>query len=166
MSELTRAVALSGALGPDQLQELMKWRLPVELPEDQPYETAAEAVGAIEDALTSENQVEVRVTDLEVLRAFLSSKQEATMHVFNEQTKQRGSWPIQIGHIQRLKLVEYIIPWRGDAIEDLLTNGETYVVLRGSKQKIYFSRVQDCYFGEQKVFIICTPNPGSNGKSG
>ena len=46
-----RDVALSGALDVEMIRELSKWKLPIEVPEDDPYESPEEAIEAIEDAI-------------------------------------------------------------------------------------------------------------------
>ena len=154
---------MSGALNEGMLSELTKWKLPgVVVPEGQVFETPEEAVEAIEEALTGKSQVEVRVTDLDVLKNFLVSRKEGKLHLVGEQGA-KGTWPVTFGVIDRRSHVDYIIPWNSDTIEMLLTNGESCLI-DDNKKKIYFGSVTDLYFGEQKAFILCTPIREGHGK--
>ncbi len=150
MSELTKAMALSGALDESMLRELSKWKLPIEVPEDDPYESPEEAIEAIEDALTGASQVEIRATDLDVMKQYLRTQRNGKLYL--ESTKERTTIPATFGVTA---MGEYIMPWRGDSITDLLTNGASHFI--DGKRKVYISAVQELYFGETKVFILCTP---------
>jgi hypothetical protein len=163
MTDLAKAIAMSGALNEGMLRELTKWRLPgVVVPDGQAFGTPEEAVEAIEEALTSAGQVEMRVTDLDVLKDFLVSRKEGKLYLVGEQGA-RGTWPVTFGVIDRRSHLDYIIPWNSDTIEMLLTNGESCLI-DDKKKKIYFGSVTDLYFGEQKAFILCTPIREGHGK--
>lgn len=156
MTDLAKAIAMSGALNEGMLRELMKWRLPgVIVPDGQVFETPEAAVEAIEEALTGKSQVEVRVTDLDVVKNFLMNRREGKLHLVTDQGT-RGTWPVTFGVIDRKSHFDYIIPWNSDTIEVLLTNGESCLI-DDHKKKVYFGTVTDLYFGEQKAFILCTP---------
>lgn len=156
MSELAKAIAMSGALDTGMLRELSKWKLPgVVVPDEDGFSTPEAAVEAIEEAITGADQVEVRVTDLDVLKNFLQSRKEGKLHVVNDERDTQGTWSITFGTIRRLTHTDYIIPWNSDSIEALLTNGQTYLL--DEKKKVYFARITDLYFGDQKAFMLCTP---------
>lgn len=162
MSDLAKAIAMSGALDQDMLRELVRWRLPgVVVPNDGSFKTPEEAIEAIEEAVTSANQVEVRVTDLDILKHFLLSRKDGKLHLVTENGT-KGTWPVTFGTITRLGQQLYIIPWNSDTIEGMMTNGESYLL--DGKVKIYFGEVTDLYFGEQKAFMLCTPIREGNGK--
>lgn len=162
MSDLAKAIAMSGAIDTNMLSELGKWKLPgVVIPEGGAFNTPEEAVDAIEEAITSASQVEVRVTDLDVLKNFLTSRKDGKLHLVTENGT-RGTWPVTFGVIRRPTHVDYIIPWNSDTIEAMLTNGESYLV--DDKKRVYFGSVTDLYFGEQKAFILCTPIREGHGK--
>lgn len=163
MSDLAKAIAMSGALDQSMLRELCKWRLPgVVVPDGGEFKTPEEAVEAIEEALTSAGQVELRVTDLDVLKNFLVSRKEGKLHLVSDKGT-KGTWPVTYGVIDRRSHFDYIIPWNSDTIEMLLTNGESHLI-DDRKKKIYFSTVTDLYFGSQKAFILCTPIREEHGK--
>lgn len=156
MTELAKAVAQSGALDADTLREIAKWRLPLELPQDDPFDSPEEAVEAIEAAMESKAAVEVRATDLDVLKQYLATATKGKLHIVTEH--ENGAFAVTYGTTM---LGDYIIPWQSDSLVEYLTNGESY--LQGKAGKVYFSAVQDLYFGERKVFIQCTPQKESHG---
>ena len=156
MSDLSEAVARSGAIDADMLRELTRWKLPgIALPEGGQFTTPEEAVEAIENAVTGEHQVEVRVTDLDVLKCYLQTRKQGKLCIVNDEKGTSGTWKVTFGVVQRPGHVEYVLPWSADSIEDLLTNGRSYL-LDGNK-KLYFSLVTELFFGDQKAFILCTP---------
>jgi hypothetical protein len=160
MTGLASAVAQSGALDEGMLRELAKWRLPLELPDSAatPFETPEEAVDAIEEAVESRAAVEVRATDLDVLKQYLATATKGKLHIVTQ--LENGTFPVTYG---LTKFGDYIIPWQADSLVEFLTNGESYLQAKGGK--VYFSTVQELYFGERKVFIQCTPHRETNGRS-
>lgn len=163
MSDLSKAVVLSGALDANMLKELTRWRLPgVVLPAEGQFNTPEEAVEAIEEAMTGQEQVEVRITDLDVLKCYLQSRKDGKLRIVNDERGTSGTWPVVFGVIKRAKYVDYILPWNSDSIEALLTNGQSYLL--DDKKKVYFSLVTELYFGDQKAFILCTPVKEEHGK--
>lgn len=157
MTKLSDAVMQSGAIDAGMLQELNKWRLPLELPTEEAFDTADEAVAAIEEAMEGAEQVEVRSTDLDVLRRYARTQAKGRLHIVTPNEK--GAFPVTYG---KGELGEYIIPWQADSLEELLTNGQSF--LHTADGDVYFSRIQDLYFGERKVFILCTPIRGDHVK--
>lgn len=162
MSELARAVTQSGALDESMLRELNKWKLPgVVVPDGAGFTSPEEALEAIEEAMTSANQVEVRVTDLDILKNFLQTRKSGKLHLVTEDGT-KGTLNVTFGTISRRNYVDYIIPWNNDSLEVILTNGESYLL--DDKKKIFFSSVMDLYFEDTKAFMVCTPTRESNGK--
>ena len=49
---------------------------------------------------------------------------------------------------------EYLIAWRSETIEDMLTNGRSY--LQVDNQRIFFSRIRELFYGDTKAFMACT----------
>lgn len=154
MSELTRVMAQSGALDPGMLQELAKWKLPIEVPDDDPLESPEEVVEAIEAAVESREQVEVRSTDLDVLTQYMRTQTKGKLHIHTEHEK--GVFPVTYG---TTRFGDYIIPWQAESLVDYLVNGESH--LKVGSTSVYFATVQELFFGERKVFILCTPRRGT-----
>ena len=161
-SDLARAIAQSGAIDESMLRELNKWKLPgVVVPSEAGFTTPEEALEAIEEAMTSANQVEVRVTDLDILKNFLQTRRSGKLYVVTEDGT-KGAINVTFGTISRRNYVDYIIPWNNDSIETILTNGESYLL--DDKKKVFFSAVMDLYFEDTKAFMVCTPIREGNGK--
>lgn len=156
MTELSKAVAQSGALDEHMLSELAKWRLPLELPEGDPADSPEAAVEAIEAALEGQSAVEVRATDLDVLRQYLATQAKGRLHIVTD--IESGTFPVNYGVS---KFGDYIIPWKADSLVEYLTNGKSH--LRAGGKEVYFASVQELFFGERKVFILCVPIKESNG---
>lgn len=114
---------------------------------------------AIEEALQAEGLVLTRETDLDAVNYYLQGQYPAALHVVVREAD---------GSVQEADIDcsyactpsgEFIVRWHGDTIEDVLTNGETFLLLgeAGEGRKVYFNRVRELFFGDTKAFIICTP---------
>jgi hypothetical protein len=123
-------------------------------------------VQAIEEALQDEGLVLTRETDLEVINYFLSTAGRGILHIVMEAEGEED----QTADIECVygmtALGEYIIQWRSDSIEDVMTNGKSYLQptpgpmrLVPEGDPVYFSRVREVFFGQTKAFVICTPSP-------
>lgn len=151
MSDLAKAVVRSGAVDGDMLKELAHWKLPVSVPQEEPFTSATEALAAIEDAQDAESQVEVRVTDPDLIRQFDATKNPCKLKVYaNEDQSHTLNWEYGV-----TLLGEYILPWTGEVSTELLVNGQTYL-LTGDKRRVYFTNTQAIYVGDEPKFVICT----------
>jgi hypothetical protein len=157
---LAEAIAKAGVLDEGMVHELIKWKAPVDLPEEVPLaKDPLVAVTQIQEAIESEEQVISRHTELDMLKHFLETKKSGKLHVVTEHDS--ADLEASFGRVQTkkkdgpAKLGDYIIPWMSESIEDVMTNGETFLL--DGRRKIYFEEVRECFFGETKVFIICTP---------
>jgi hypothetical protein len=163
MSKLQRAVLQAGVVKPEEAREIQRWGLPVEPddPEEPSPTTAEEAVAMIREALESREQVEVRRTDLDIMKRYIEKHEEARLYVTEESTNARTNFKVSFCITS---MGEYAMPWtwHGDTIEGLLTNGLSY--LRTGDKKIYFSDVRELFFGKHKAFIICTPSTEEEGE--
>jgi hypothetical protein len=141
----------SGLLPKENLAEFQRWGFlpPGEIP-DIPTPTNPEQLTAnLEYALQQEDLVIIRETDLESLKHYLSTMRPGTLHVVNGDTS--GDVTVMYGVNN---FGEYILPWTSDGIEDILTNGETYLIDE-SKTRVYFSSVRELFYGEVKAFVVC-----------
>jgi hypothetical protein len=153
-SLLADALAGSGALDPMVCAELSKMGLPVKVPAEKHIaEDPDAAVIALEHALNSEDQVEVRITNLDILRDYLRSRRKGKLHVVTPEGEE-GTFAISFGQTKR---GEYIIPWQSEGIGELMTNGQTHLI--DGRRKVYFHATQECYFGEARAFMVCSPSP-------
>lgn len=155
MSKLTDAVGLSGALDMASLMEFTKWRLPVQPPEGAPYTDPAEAAAAIEDALTSQDQVAIRATDPDAMRHFMQTKAMGKLRIVMDEASKSFDWEYGV-----TPTGGYILQWNDATETDILCNGESYLT-DAHKQRVYFERVEDLYFGNRRVFVLCFPRKPS-----
>lgn len=155
MSNLKEEMVLAGIVDPNMVKELSIWGSPLEeifdLDWDDTPKSTEEALERIRQALEDRDQVEIRATDLDVMRRYLNNQQEAKLHLEDPVSKQKSNIKIFFAWS---KTGEVIIPWRSESIEDLLMSPESY--LRVEDRKYYFGAVQELFFGEQKAFMLCT----------
>jgi hypothetical protein len=159
VSDLTKAVLMSGAIDSGMLQELSKWKLPIDTVEDKPYESPEEVIAAIEEALTGADQVELRTTDLDILKQYFRTCRPGKLVLNTEGGN--GEIDIRFGVSS---MGEYIIPWNADSIVEFILDKESYLL--DVRRKVFMSEVQELYFGPDKVFMLCTPDKERYVKSG
>lgn len=153
MNPLSVAILQSGIIDRRMLQELKKWGAPIEVPEKLPPspKTSDEVVALLEGALDSEGMVLTRETDFDVLRQYLATQKPGCLHCVTD-----GSDADIIIVFGKTPANEYIVPWKGESIFEMMTNGETY--LQDGRHAIYFSSVRDLFFGDMQAFMVCTPS--------
>lgn len=152
---LTTVMAQAGALDEGMLSEIAKWRLPAQLdPAAEPFEDPEEAVEAIEEALTGKEAVEVRATDLGALKQYLRTQTKGRLRIKTDDEDRTFAVSFGFTHTG-----EVLIPWQADSLEEYLTNGDSYLLHEG--RRLFFSRVEDLFFGEKKAFIRCTIAEGT-----
>lgn len=112
----------------------------------------------IEEVMQSEGYAVTRSTDLEVLPQYLATQQSGTLHVsiYTTDPTVESEADIQI-IFGRTTLGDYIIPWKSESIAAEITNGFCY--LRTAEGDIFFSGVQELFFGDHKAFMVCTGTP-------
>jgi hypothetical protein len=163
MHSIAQAVVQSGLLSEETLAEFRRWGHPIEAPPPIP-KSLDEVVLAIEQALQEEGLVVTRETDLEAVATYLTEQRSGVLHVVLGEGAERVETDIPCSYSYS-KMGDYLIRWHADSIEEVLTNGETYLLahsltLNGSPDvpdKVFFNRVREVFFGETKAFIVCTP---------
>lgn len=156
---IATVMAQAGALDETMLREIQKWRLPMALDSDpEVFDDAEEAVEAIEEVLGGKEAVEIRATDLNALRQYLKTQQKGRLRIKTDE--EDATFVVNYG---TTTLGGILIPWKDDSLEEVLTNGESYLLCNG--MKLFFSRVEELFFGEKKVFILCTVREGQHVKA-
>lgn len=145
---LAEAISQSGALDPEQLAEFIRWRLPVDVPEIPLGRSSEEVIQAFQQALEDDDSLKTRFTDLDILKQYLDTQKKGRLHL------------IPSGSVTQIvfglsALGEYIIPWKDDTIEDVMTNGESFLSHDG--KKVFFRLVRELFFDDRKVFMLCEP---------
>jgi hypothetical protein len=158
MNRLVSAIAKSGVLDGDLLKEFRRWGLPVDAVEPPARPASLQELSQlIQTALEEEDLVITKVTDLEVVKAYMSTQKKGRLHIITDEGKSTAE--VTFG---RNRLGEYIIPWRSETIQNEIANGFTF--LKDGTDKVFFSDVQEIFFGDEKVFMVCKPAPrGLNG---
>lgn len=156
MKTLTLAVVKAGILDPGTIAEINRWGLPVEFVEEDKLLTSHdEVVAKIQEALESEDIVQTRSTDLDILNEYLQNQEQGRLHIHDTDTGKKASFSISFC---RTTMGEYVIPWRAEAISDLMVNASSHLKVKDTKKRVYFQDVRELFFGEHKAFIVCTPS--------
>jgi len=156
MHELTRVIIRSGLVAPEFLAQFRKWGLITPDEPPVPISDKTQLIAALDRALQEEELVIVRETDLDALNRYLAHMHPSKLHVVMPDGT-TGDFDVTYG---KLETGEYIFPWHFESVEDVLANGETYLLEDStSNVKIYFSSVRELFFGDHKAFVVCTPSP-------
>ena len=150
-SAIVAAALKAGIVTQQQLAELKRFRVPG-IPADAETElpkTLDEAAAIIFNVLQSEGFVMVRETDLSVVHNFLKDVHTGQLHIESSDV----AFPVQYS---LTSLGEYVIPWRGEGIAELMITGETFLLLENDVSCVSFSAVRELFFGEQKAFMVCS----------
>lgn len=162
---MTKAVLKAGLITPNMLREMKRFSpfidRDAEVEEPKELEAAAKIIA---DALESQEYTIVRETDLDVLRQYIESHVDGTLHV--EDVAEEEPMEFEVSYCVA-KTGEYIIAWTADSIADLLTNGATYlrtaVGSNGFIRDVHFKDVRELWYGEKKAFVVCVPRESSDG---
>jgi len=150
---LAVAAYRAGLLSPQHVDELRRWKLPVEQLEEDitPPKELQDVLNLLDDALQSEGLVLNRTTDLDAAQQYLRTMKigKLVLTVGSEE----AVFPIAYGMSD---MGDYLLAWRGDTVLDELTNGLSYLVT-ASGEEVYFGDVTELFFGENKAFMSCRP---------
>jgi hypothetical protein len=156
--EVAKAVLESGIVDKDALAQLQRWGhlTDVEISADEAV-TATGIAQRIIDAIESKDEIELRSTDLDIIKDYLKSRRRARLHVPSpEREGQTVGIPVEYSST---KMGEIVIPWTSESINDQLLNEDTYLKPTGGP-RIYFADVRELFYGDHKAFVVCTPARG------
>lgn len=148
--KISEAVVVTGLVGEEQLREYARWGMRNEFPKET-VESVDDVEQTLREALESEEQVEVRETDMDVLRQYLRTQKKGKLHLVASR-ESKADVDIIFGQNAR---GEYLIPWRAERIEEMITNGLSYLL--DDRKRIHFASVREVFFGERKAFMVCVP---------
>jgi hypothetical protein len=150
---MTKAVLKAGLITPNMLREMKRFSpfidRDAEVEEPKELEAAAKIIA---DALESREYTIVRETDLDALRQYADEHTEGTLHI--DDVSQAEPMEFTVSYCVS-KAGEYIIAWTAESIEDVLTNGSTF--LKTAVREVYFKDVRELWYGEKKAFVVCVP---------
>lgn len=155
MNELAKLMVQSGILTPDQVLQFKKWGMQGLDPDprDPPVEDVVNFMKEVEMALQHEDMVLVRETDFTALHNFLKKQHRGVLELSTD--GKTSSVEISYGVTST---GEYLIPWMGENVADLLCNGLTFLRTDEGKTE-YFFELRELYYGDVKAFIACRPAP-------
>ena len=155
MSSLKEEMVLAGIIDKDMVTEIACWGSPLhellDLDWDEIPTSTEEALERIRKAIEDRDQVEIRSTDLDIMRRYLENQQEGKLHLEDPVTDQKSNIKVTFAFTE---MGQVIIPWRNETITDLLYNPESY--LKIDSGKFFFGNVEELFFGKQKTFLFCT----------
>lgn len=166
---LAQSLARIGLVPQEMLQQFYRWRLLDEDPGPEKFDCIS--VNAFMDKLRrileDTSYALIRETDMDILRRYLSTQKVAKLMVSTESAQ---TAEIDVAYGTTLT-GEYIFPWQGASIADLMTNGLTHLLvpLGGNRyEAVYFSDVSEAFFDEYKAFMVCRasthePQEGEDG---
>lgn len=156
---LAEAALRAGLIPPSTLMEFKRWNPGLEIPEDIPEEPASleEAAATVRNVLEGQGLVLTKETDLSVLQRYLKTQQLGELHVESD-LDTKADFPVVYG---TTATGEYILPYRGEDIRELLLNGSSYLRILAEDDHsfdklVYFKEVREVFFGDMKTFLICT----------
>jgi hypothetical protein len=152
---LKEEMVKSGIVDPVMLKELSIWGAPIEEVFDMDWDdaphTLEEVLLRIRQAVEDRDRVEIRSTDLDIMRRYLEHQEEGKLHLEDPITDQKSNIKV---FFARTGMGQIIIPWRSETIEDLLISPESY--LKVGDTKLFFGAVEELFFGKQKTFLLCS----------
>lgn len=152
---VTKAVLETGLVDEASLSQLRKWGLLDDKGQPSDWDGQPVAVvDCIQKALESVDMVQIRDTDLDAARAFLTSRQKGKLHLPSPEDEGKVI-PVSV-EFCITELGEYLLPWKSEGVQSLLADRRTYLKPVG-KQRVSFDDVRELFFGDQKAFLVCTP---------
>lgn len=159
MRPLGLAAIQAGLIDEDTIAQFKRWGM---IPRDLDTSVREEpslAVERIQFALEAEEQVRLQNTDLDILKFWLNktNQMRGQLVVIDPDVDTKATKTVVFARRQLGARVQYIIPWISESIYDILTNGRTYLrYTDGKNVKVYFTDVEEMYFGNMKAFMVCT----------
>jgi predicted transcriptional regulator len=153
---LTKAIIETGLVDEHNIEQLRRWGLLTTVAEVQNYKDPEVIIQRIREAIEGEDAVELRDTDLDLIKEFLAHKEKGKLcvPVSEEEDKKIVSLPVEYCATE---LGEIVIPWASEGIEDLLLHPKTHMKLSGG-EKITFSSVREIFYDRRKAFVVCSPS--------
>ncbi len=163
--KLIKAVVRSQLVTPEQIAEFRRWgsRLDSDLEVKAETLSPQQIASDIRDAIESEDQVRIRITDFDVLARWGDARNRKD----GELVLKTGSGET---HRLRCNFIELedgriVLPpseWTSEEIIGLLANGECYLrrEIDGRKRRVYFNDAAEVSYDDRRSFVVCTPDKG------
>ena len=115
---VTRAILETGLFDEAAAAQLRRWGLLTTVAEEQNFKDPDAVVDRIRQAMEGEDLVELRDTDLDVVRTYLNDRVKGKLCVPTPEDESRIV-PLKLEYCLT-KMGEYVIPWMSEGIQDLL----------------------------------------------
>ena len=151
MKPLVEVVVKAGLLDENALAEMRRFGAPVEdakVLEEPP--TLSKLSEEIAEIIQREGFVLTRETDLEIVQQYASTARPGTLYIQETLDGPVAEAAVVYG---KTPTGGYIFPWRSDSIQEMMTNGLTYL-LEGEAQ-VFFGSMRELVFGDHKAFMVC-----------
>jgi len=151
---VTQVVLEAGLVDEKTVQQLRRWGLLHTEAEAQNITDPEVIVNNIREAMEGGDLVELRTTDLDLVRHYLEHREKGKLHVPNpEDDAKTVGLPVEYCIT---KMGDYVIPWTSESIQDLLLHEKTFL-RTAAGIKVPFAYVRELYYDRRKAFVICTP---------
>jgi hypothetical protein len=147
-SEVAKVIQQAGLVDDSTVKELRRWGAPITPASIGPVPDPEILPALIDRAMQNENMVQVRETDLEVLQQYVQTQTPGSLRL-EEMSGKVLELSVIFG---RTPLGEYILPWMGDKVSDLLEDCLVSLSLEG--RWLSLERPKELFYGEQKVFTV------------
>jgi hypothetical protein len=153
----TQAVVASGLVPEGMLRQFQKWGTlpPGDLTPKARSLTPEQLKELFQLALEQDESVLIKDTDLDIVKHYVEAQQKGRLYVTNVRDGKPRTSYVDV-YFCRTLLGEYVLPWQGEQLGDLLLAETTYLKPTGG-ERVYFADVRDLYFGDQKAFVVCQP---------
>lgn len=160
MRPLAEATVRAGLVDEDTLAQFRRWGfIPKDLAADQ-GKSPQESLECIQAALDAEEQVRLQVTDLDLLRYYMEGDNQIRGQIVlvDVSTGQRGTKNVTFAKRASHGREQFILPWLSEGVTELLVNGDSYLrwAQDGVSHRVRFIDYEDLYFGDVRMFIVCT----------
>ena len=155
----TKAVMESGILPDSVIDQMRKWGLVTSSVDKNENLNASDVAGLLQSAVESESAVQLRDTDLDIVTQYLNQQSKGRLYFPTPSEDPNSEDRVSFTEVFFCPLLtgEYVIPWQGESIRDLLLDPRAYLKPSGG-EKIHFADVRDLFFGDTKAFIVCRPD--------
>jgi len=160
MRQLALAAVRAGIIDESIVTQMKRWGMVPRDLDTSVLEDRDLAIERIQYALEDEDQVRLQSTDLDILRSWLDQKGQlrGQLVVVDTDKDSKATKTVTFSVRTRLQQPQYIIPWISESIAEILTNGKTYLrySVDGKNVKVFFTEVNEMFFGDVKAFMVCT----------
>lgn len=160
MRPLALAAIQAGLIDEDVIAQFKRWGMVPRTLDTTVREDPDLAIERIQFALEAEEQVRLQSTDLDILRYWMdkSNQQRGQIVIVDARVNTKATKTVLFALRRHGARTQFILPWISENITEILTNGHTYLRYDadGQNKKVFFTDVEEMYFGDTKAFLVCS----------